>query len=182
MRAIIVLGLVLVSIPAHSLRIAERGRPAVVIVSQPGASAAEKRAAADLAATLTQITGAAFETKREIGENESAIIVGPGDSAKRFFPEIDLGSFGGEELVMRVRGSRLLLAGGRPRGTLYAVYKFLQDKCGVRWWTPWAARIPRNPSLAVGSLNVRESQHDVRAGFAGIGAVKRACPVLLGSR
>ena len=36
---------------------------------------------------------------------------------------------------MRTKGNYLLLAGGRPRGTLYAVNRFLQEQCGVRWWT-----------------------------------------------
>lgn len=56
---------------------------------------------------------------------------------------------------MRTRGDQLLLAGGRPRGTLYAVSRFLQDSCGVRWWTPWASRIPKQPNLRVGDLEVR---------------------------
>ena len=55
---------------------------------------------------------------------------------------------------MRVKGGRLLLAGGRPRGTIYAVYRFLQDQCGVRWWAPWATTIPHSPSLRVPALDV----------------------------
>jgi hypothetical protein len=49
-----------------------------------------------------------------------------------------------------------LLAGGRPRGTLYAVSRFLQDQGNVRWWTPWASRVPRQPDFKVGTLNLRE--------------------------
>ncbi len=30
-------------------------------------------------------------------------------------------------------GPDLLLVGGRPRGTLYAVYAFLEETVGVRW-------------------------------------------------
>ena len=44
--------------------------------------------------------------------------------------------------MIRVRNRHLLLAGGRPSGTVYAVDRFLQDQCGVRWLTlcarePW---------------------------------------------
>ena len=145
----------MISAPAHALKLAERGRARVVIVSQPGAAPAEQHAAKELAATLKQITGADFAINTD--SPDSAIIVGPGEAAKRYFPEVNLDALGGEELIIRSSGNRLLLAGGRPRGTLYAVYRFLQDHCGVRWWTPWAARIPRKPSLSVGSLDVRQT-------------------------
>src|SRR5689334_11766973 len=48
------------------------------------------------------------------------IVVGPGRAAESLFPEVDLAKLGPEELVMKTKGRRLLLAGGRPRGTLYA--------------------------------------------------------------
>ena len=86
---------------------------------------------------------------------KQAIVVGPGAAARALFPEVALDKLGSEELVMRVKGGRLLLAGGRPRGTLYAVYRFLQDQCGVRWWAPWATTIPHSPSLRVPALDVR---------------------------
>ncbi len=139
------------------VRFAERGRARCVIVSQAGASPSEKHAARELASVLKQITGADFEIRTDVQSTESAVIVGPGATAGRFFPDVKMAQFGGEELVIQTKGKLLLLAGGRPRGTLYAVYRFLQTRCGVRWWTPWASRIPRNPSLTIPDLNVREA-------------------------
>ncbi|MCK7482461.1 MAG: hypothetical protein M0C28_39075 [Candidatus Moduliflexus flocculans] len=40
-----------------------------------------------------------------------------------------------ESIVVRTAGNDLVLAGGGPRGTLYAVYTFLEDVVGCRWWT-----------------------------------------------
>jgi hypothetical protein len=71
------------------------------------------------------------------------------------FPGVDFAALGAEELIIQAKGDYLLLAGGRPRGTLYAVSRFLQDQCQVRWWTPWASRVPQNPDLRVGGLNLR---------------------------
>ncbi len=56
---------------------------------------------------------------------------------------------------MRTAGHRLLLAGGRPRGSLYAVSRFLQDSCGARWWTPSAARFPKQTNFSIPKLDVR---------------------------
>src|SRR5439155_16103719 len=85
----------------------------------------------------------------------SAIIVGPGACASSNFPDLDFKAFGPEEYIIRIKKNRLLLAGGRPRGTIYAVDRFLQDQCGVRWWTPWATNIPHRADLRVPDLNVR---------------------------
>ena len=58
---------------------------------------------------------------------------------------------------MRVKDGRLLLAGGRPRGTLYAVNRFLQEQCGVRWWTPHITNFPHRATLRIKDLDVHFS-------------------------
>jgi hypothetical protein len=137
------------------MTLAERGKARCVIVRQPGATSAERYAAEELANTLRQITGAAVEVRdTEPERGEAAIIVGPGPSASAAFPEVRLLTFGAEQVAIRTKGNRLLLAGGRTRGTLYAVYRFLQDQCGVRWWTPWATTIPKKATLTVGDLAI----------------------------
>jgi hypothetical protein len=157
-RALISVFLLALAVPARAdFPIASRGKAACVIVQQPGASLAESNAVRELAVTLEKITGATFMIQEAQDANvpERAIIVGPGAVARALFPEVALDKLGSEELVMRVKGGRLLLAGGRPRGTLYAVYHFLQDQCGVRWWAPWATTIPHRSSLRVPNLDVR---------------------------
>jgi hypothetical protein len=146
------LGLLCVGALAQ-MPIAAHGKAQCVVVTQPDATAAERHAAHELAETLHQITGATFSIV-ESGERvpEAAIIIGPGPAARALFPEVALERFGNEQLTMRTRGKRLLLAGGRPRGTLYAVYRFLQEQCGVRWWTPLASTIPHKADLVVPEL------------------------------
>jgi hypothetical protein len=137
-------------------QIAKDGKTECVIVQQADATEPEKAAVHELADALQQITAAEFKLANAVAASTRAIIVGPGPMAKNHFPEIDLASFGAEELVIRVKGGKLLLAGGRPRGTLYAVNRFLQEQCGVRWWTPWATNMPAMKTLPVGDLDVRE--------------------------
>lgn len=137
------------------LLLASRGEARCVIVRQPGATATERYAAEELARWLGQLTGATFEV-RETADAPAgnAILVGPGPAAEKAFPEVSWKALGGEEAVLRCRGNRLLLAGGRPRGTLYAVYRFLHEQGGVRWWTPWATHVPRRAELRIGDLAV----------------------------
>lgn len=139
--------------------IAHSAEPRCVIITQPEATAAELTAADELADCLKQITGAPFTIQKssEVANiPENAIIVGPGPVTQSLFPEITLDNFGPEALIMRTKGHRLLLAGGRPRGTLYAVNRFLQEQCGVRWWTPWATDVPHHSTLRIPELDRRE--------------------------
>ena len=73
---------------------------------------------------------------------------------------------GSEEVVVESKGNKLLLAGGRPRGTLYAVNRFLEKECGVRWWAPWATDIPHNTTVQVQVTTRHEKPaFDYRAPF-----------------
>lgn len=147
---------IVVSLPARAVTLATQGTTRHVIVTQPGAMPAETNAAVELAAALRDITGAEFRIL-VAGEAPAGpvIVVGPGPVAKALFPEVPFDALGLEELVIKSRGDHLLLAGGRPRGTLYAVSQFLQGTCGVRWWTPWARQAPKRPTLDVGAPDVR---------------------------
>lgn len=139
--------------------IAASGKARCAIIQEAGASLPERSAAKELAEYLQKITGVAFKIQ-ESGEAsnipEDAIIVGPGPVAQSLFPEVPLDKLGSEEFVIRTKDNRLLLAGGRPRGTLYAVNRFLQEQCGVRWWTPWATNIPHHATLRIPNLNEQE--------------------------
>jgi hypothetical protein len=156
LAGVLLLGL---GLPAQgAFSIAKGGKPSCVIVKQAGATLAESNAVQELAGTLEKMTGAKFavQTATEGSVPERAILVGPGAAARALFPDVSFDKLGSDELVMKVSGGRLLLAGGRPRGTLYAVSRFLQEQCGVRWWEPWAARIPDRRTLRVADLNVLE--------------------------
>jgi hypothetical protein len=136
------------------LVVGENAQPGARIYTQTGASATELFAARELADYLQQITGAPFDI-REAGTDipDKAIVIGPGPAAERFFPGIAWNRLGEEEIVIRTSGHRLLLAGGQPRGTLYAVYRFLYEECNVRWWAPWAVQVPKKTRLAISTMD-----------------------------
>ena len=50
--------------------------------------------------------------------------------------------FGPEDLRIVIRDNNIAIAGGRPRGTLYGVYTFLEDYLGVRFLTADHTHIP----------------------------------------
>ena len=64
-------------------------------------------------------------------------------------------SFADEEWCVKSLGRDVVLVGGGTRGTLYAVYHFLEDDCGVRWWMDGDEDVPPARPLAFGTLNRR---------------------------
>lgn len=148
-------GFFLVPVLSQGATLANNGATRTVIVVDPAATAPELTAARELATDLLFITGAKFEIRTNTVAVSRTILVGQGKAAERIFRDVPFSQLDSEEWVIRTKGERLLLAGGRPRGTLYAVSRFLQDQCGVRWWTPWASRYPQEPTLRVENLNVR---------------------------
>lgn len=138
---------------AAQVELARGGRPLAPIVVADGATEAERSAADELARYLGQIVGQPFEVLDEAAaaDRRPAIHVGPTRLARERLGAALEGS--PESWVVRESEGRLLLGGGRPRGTLYAVYHFLEDRLGVHWWTPWDETAPASPDLAFDGLD-----------------------------
>ena len=145
-----------VSVTAADLTLADHGRTAYTILTDPDATVAERHAAEELASFLEQVTGAKFaiRTGTTVGSSP-ALVVGPGAAARKLAPELDFDGLHPDGIVIEIRGPHLILAGDRPRGTLYAVYTFLEDHVGCRWWSSKAGFVPRKPTLTVPPLHVR---------------------------
>ncbi len=143
---------------SKALTLAERGKARMPILIQEGAIPSEQYAVEELAKHLELLTGAKFEVRLATPTDlpKRGIVVGQGAVAESLFPEVSFEQLDPEEVVMRTKGDYLLLAGGRPRGTLYAVYRFLHTYGGVRWWAPWATHIPKKRTFRIPPLQVNE--------------------------
>lgn len=141
---------------ADSLTLAYQGRTAYTIAIAVDATSAEITAAHELALYLGQVTGADFAIRSETdGPAEGAkMLVGAGARVKQLLPQENWAGLGADGIVIKTVGRDLILAGGQPRGALYAVYSFLEDQVGVRWWTPTESTVPRKPILQLPPLDV----------------------------
>ncbi|GMQ80473.1 MAG: hypothetical protein BMS9Abin04_468 [Planctomycetia bacterium] len=139
---------------AERITIAENGAASAVVVVAADATPPQRHAASELVDFLARVTGAKFRTAYERNPATANLLVGP-KAAQWADPGFSTDGLATEGLVLQTVGKDLILAGGEPRGTLYAVYTFLEDYVGCRWWTPTASTIPRRPTLRVGPLDVR---------------------------
>jgi hypothetical protein len=155
-RAILACGLVWASVPGSfaDVKIARRSRPLARIVLAHDASETENWAADELAFFLHLSTGCPIPISHDLTPYENRLLVG-GKAARLADPGFEAEALGSEEIIVQTRGHDLILAGGSPRGTLYAVYSFLEDIVGCRWWTRDAWKVPRKTSLSVGPVDIR---------------------------
>ena len=148
--------LVLTSTDFAGLRIAQGGKAAAAIVIADSAGETEKQAARELALFLHLVTGGEFTVSAGAPASGPRLLVGEG-AARVADPTFTATGLAPEEIVLRTVGGDLILAGGSPRGTLYAVLTFLEDVVGCRFWTATASRLPWKPTLTVGLLSLRYS-------------------------
>jgi len=144
----------LASKAAADVTIARRGKAAAQVVVAGGASETEKQAAGELAFFLHIVTGGNFQVVQEAAGNGGRLLVGEG-AARLADPRFNAAGLGKEEIIVRTAGHDLILAGGSPRATLYAVYTFLEDVVGCRWWTSTASAMPWKRTLRIKPVSIQ---------------------------
>ena len=58
-----------------------------------------------------------------------------------------------EEWHIKSVGDQVILNGGGTRGALYATYHFLEDSCGIHWWSVVEDYVPAASPLALDTLD-----------------------------
>jgi hypothetical protein len=148
--------LVWLSSPAvqADITLANRGRSdyRIVIAAQPLPS--EHYAATELQSYLRRIAGVEIpivnDAERPRGRE---ILVGPSTRLEQLGIRLDETALGSDGFILRTAGRRLIIAGGRPRGTLNGVYTLLEERLGVRWFTPEVEAVPPQPRLRLPDLD-----------------------------
>jgi len=102
----------------------------LAVVVNPDAGEVERFAAEEMQRYLEKITGEKVPVGAEAPEGATALLVGGGGIAAD-----QKAALGEEGYTLQTTNRGLVLAGGGPRGTLYAVYDFL-ERLGCRWYYP----------------------------------------------
>jgi hypothetical protein len=124
------------------------------IVVSAQAIASEAYAAEELQQFVAEATGEKLPIRQEAQGGAHHIFVGESTAMRAANVGFDTAGMGEEDLRIVVRDANIAIAGGRPRGTLYGVYTFLEDHLGVRFLTPDATHVPSvGQSHVVGPLD-----------------------------
>jgi len=101
----------------------------------------------DLADTLKEITGAEFPVAPKTD--------GPGIYVGKM-PPAEKADFAARERRIKTVGRDLYIYGDHRHGAAGAVYNFLSEFCGCRWYTATGdKRIPKNPDLKFDAIDYR---------------------------
>ena len=137
------------------MELTRNGQTQYAIIKSTNSTPAEKWAVEELSAYLQKVTGARFEVMSETNASlpPSAIYVGWTDFARG--KGMDGSTLGDEEWIIKSTGKSLVLTGGRPRGTLYAVYEFLEQEVGCHWLDEFTEVVPSKPELKLNKLDIK---------------------------
>lgn len=148
----LIVSLVLVScLQPNQLILADKGVGNYTIVLPDNPTAVEVSAAGELKKHLDHITGAEFVILKETDAEDTKlqILVGDSERARKLLPDLDISSLSYDGIIRETVGKNIILVGHPVRGTLYAVNTFLEEACGVRWWTSDESSIPYKKKLKI---------------------------------
>jgi hypothetical protein len=118
------------------------------IVLRQAPNVPEQMVAVELKNYLTAATGGDFVVTFEpVSPTIQAIYIGDTDFSNTV--GIDATTLASEEWRMKLQQNALVLAGGGTRGTNFAVYRFLEDYVGIRWWNPWEESVPAPQNISI---------------------------------
>lgn len=118
------------------------------VVIPEAASEAEISAANLLINTFEEINGTSLRLitdADEVTEKEIAL----GKTNRAYDDAVDYAALGDEGVCIKTVGDDIVITGGEKRGTLYAVYTFLEDYFGYRRYTPDLLVVPEAEKLLV---------------------------------
>ena len=112
-----------------------------LILVSPQASEMEKNAAQEMKKYAGKLLGREIPIVNHAGAKGKYIRIGSTAEAAAVL-QVDFAKFGDSELIIKSVDSDLYLAGGKARGSLYAVYEYLERFCNVRFLSPTEEYIP----------------------------------------
>lgn len=136
-----------------------QGKSDYVIVIGTEASGSEQWAAAELQNWLQKVSGAEFQVyfdSEKLVENE--IIVGYNRHAKQLLgKDVQPPDDSDESFTFQNVGSKIVIWGGKQRGTMHGVMTFLERELGCRWYTPAVSIAPQRDKYSFTYLHHSEA-------------------------
>jgi hypothetical protein len=154
LAAVVVLTMMAGGIAMAQVVLAKDGKSLYRIVVPQKAIPSERYAAEELQRYLERISGAKLPIVTDsepMGSHE--ILLGDNAHLRKLGIQVDFAKLGTDGFVLRTFQNHLIIAGGRPRGTLYGVYALLEEKLGVRWFTPEVEFVPKMERVELPVLN-----------------------------
>lgn len=158
MLKVLVIYFVLMGLPlmaqGKELTLVKSGKSAYAIVVVADAPSSELHAARELQHFIAEMSGALMPILTDAYPlPEKAVVLGENRWSRSLVPDLNVKELGKEGYIQKTVGEHLVIAGGKPRGTLFGVYGLLEDHLGCRWFTPDCSRIPKSRTIQIPELD-----------------------------
>ena len=152
------LGLALCGRSSANLKLVRDGRSDYCIVLSKDSSPSEHFAAAEFKRYIQEMSGAVLPYAPD-GPNapQKAVLIGGSEALRSLNLTIPACALQDEGFLIRTTGERLVITGGKLRGTMYGVYSFLEDVLGCRWLSGTVSKIPRMSNIMLPNLDIADS-------------------------
>jgi len=132
----------------------DEGESPYRIIIPVDAIPSERYAAEELQKYLERISGVKLPIATDDQPmSKYEILLGNNRHMRSLGLQIDLAKLGSEGFLIKTFNNYLVISGGRPRGTLYGVYTLLEEKLGVRWFTPDVEYVPKMKRIEIPPLD-----------------------------
>ena len=104
------------------------------IICSTGATKSELYAASEFQRLFKEFTGKELSIAKTEPQSGKSILIGA-EAVAAAGLQVNTEKLGEEGFKIEIAKDKLAIYGGRPRGTLYGVYEFFEQYCGVRYLT-----------------------------------------------
>ncbi len=138
-----------------SLTLVVDGRSEYSIVIPSGATSHEKKAAEELSYYIEKISGAMLPVVTgDEKKGQKEILLGNNRHLKETGIKVNFNKIDEDGYHILTGGDYLVIAGGEAKGTLYGVYRFLEDYLGCRMYTPDDIYIPSQETISIPGIDL----------------------------
>ena len=128
----------------------------LVIVVPDNPTLVEKSASIELLDAVRRMTGAELViTNESTAPKGVALYVGDTVASRAATNDENIAEWKYDEIFIKSVADGVVFTGHPTRGVLYAVNTWLEDFCGVRWWTPKESSYPVRGSLPISGIEHR---------------------------
>ena len=119
------------------------------VVVAPDAIPSEQYAAEEFRGLVKQAVGIDLPIAKQPPRPNKNVFIGAGEAMRSSSVGFGVESLGDEGLRIQIKQENIAIAGGRPRGTLYGVYEFMERYLGVRFLTFDHTYVPSRTDSAI---------------------------------
>ncbi len=115
------------------------------------------KAAAEFQKYVERVSGYRMEIQTDdIPASEKEILIGSSDRTSDLVDVSDLDEDG---FIIKVINDKLIIAGGKEKGTLYGVYTFLEDYLGCRKYSAEVTIVPQKETISIDQIDIKQEPY-----------------------